>query len=88
MRPQMFIVMFGSGPGGSAKLAMRKSGTRQQLRDVNAGQVSQLSQPNNGCCSSVSSFIPLLSKTTTTAVLAEPSHQTLALSLRAVTALL
>ena len=34
------------------------------------------------------SFIPLLSKTTTTAVLAEPSHQTLALSLRAVTALL
>ena len=87
MRPQMFIVMFGSGPGGSAKLAMRKSGTRQQLRDVNAGQVSQLSQPN-GCCSSVSSFIPLLSKTTTTAVLAQPSHQTLALSLRAVTALL
>ena len=35
------LVMSGAGPGGSAKLAMRKSGTRRQSRDVNAGQVSQ-----------------------------------------------
>ena len=34
-------VMFDAGPGGSAKLAMRKSGMRRQSRDVNAGQVSQ-----------------------------------------------
>ena len=33
--------MVDAGPGGSARLAMRKSGMRRQSRDVNAGQVSQ-----------------------------------------------
>ena len=47
--------MVDAGPGGSARLAMRKSGMRRQSRDVNAGQVSL-------------SFIPLLSKTRTRAV--------------------
>ena len=37
------VVMVGAGPGGSARLAMRKSGTRRQSRDVNAGQVSHSS---------------------------------------------
>ena len=38
---EMIVVIFWAGPGGSAKLAMRKWGTRQQSRDVNVGQVSQ-----------------------------------------------
>ena len=58
--------MSGAGPGGSAKLAMRKSGMRRQSRDVNAGQVS------GKLMDVAASFIPLLSKTTTTAPVVQP----------------
>ena len=61
--------MFGSGPGGSARLAMRKSGTRRQSRDVNAGQVREKLP--------ASSFILLLSKTTTRAAVHHTDYRSL-----------